>query len=87
MLDNPLIFGILCSSVITGIYTLIISKNNDNDNDKDTIKNNSIILFTISLIIIAVGQLLIDSNTESVEVISDVTSNISSNMLRGTPDF
>ena len=86
MLNNPLIFGIICGIIITGIYTLIITKTNKNNN-KDDIKNNSIILFTISLIIVAVGQLLITSNSELPEIISDIGNNNTSNMLTGTPDF
>ena len=86
MLNNPLIFGILCSTIITGIYTLIITKTNK-DNNNENVKNNSVILFTVSLIIIAVGQLLLTSNSDPVEVITDIANNNTSNMLTGTPDF
>ena len=86
MLNNPLIFGILCSTIITGIYTLIITKTNK-DNNNENVKNNSVILFTVSLIIIAVGQLLLTSNSDPVEVITDLANNNTSNMLTGTPDF
>ena len=85
MLSNPLIFGILCSTIITGIYTLIITKTNKDKNDN--IKNNSVILFTISLIIISVGQLLITSNSDPVEILTDINNNNTSNMLTGTPNF
>ena len=86
MLNNPLIFGILCSTIITGVYTLIIKKINK-DSNNENIRNNSIILFTVSLIIIAVGQLLITSNSDPIEIISDIENNTTSNMLTGTPDF
>ena len=86
MLNNPLIFGILCSTIITGIYTLIITKTNK-DTNNENVKNNSVILFTVSLIIIAVGQLLLTSNSDPIEVITDIANNNTSNMLTGTPDF
>ena len=53
----------------------------------DKIKNKSVILFTISLIIIAVGQLFITSNSDPIDIVTDIANNTTSNMLTGTPDF
>jgi len=88
MLNNPLIFGILCSFVITTLYTLIMIKTHANK-QKVYNKNNSIILFTISLIIISLVNLFVSSNSNELKIEGEtiLASNISNNMLRGTPEF
>lgn len=52
-------------------------------------KNNSIILFTISLIIISLVNLFVSSNSNEFKIEGEtiLASNISNNMLRGTPEF
>jgi hypothetical protein len=90
MLDNPLIFGILCSTIITIVYTLIMIKTHNTDNtDNPYNKNNSIILFTISLIIISISHLFVSSNIKDLNPGGEISleNNISSNMIRGTPEF
>ena len=92
MLNNPLIFGILSALIITILYTLIISKlNNNNNEDKSKNNlNNSIILFTISLIVVSTIHLFITSNNiEEIEKLSEMTlkNNISNNMMTGQPNF
>lgn len=88
MLNNPLIFGILCSFIITTLYTLIMIKIHATK-QKVYNKNNSIILFTISLIIISLVNLFVSSNSNEFKIEGEtiLASNISNNMLRGTPEF
>ena len=89
MLENPLIFGIACSTIITIIYTIIMIKMHDNSEKSSYNKNNSIILFTISLIIVSLGHLYISSNIKDLNPGAELemTSNVSSKMLTGTPEF
>jgi len=93
MLNNPLIFGILSALIITTLYTIIINKLNNNNINEDMSKknlNNSIILFTISLIVVATIHLFITSNNvEEIEKLSELTlkNDISNNMMTGHPDF
>lgn len=91
MLNNPLIFGILSASIITILYTLIIYKlNNSVPEESNKNINNGIILFTISLIVVATIHLFITSNNiEEIEKLSEITlkNNISNNMMTGQPDF
>jgi hypothetical protein len=88
MLNNPLIFGLVCALVITLVYTLIMVKMKKKEKNKYN-KNDSIILFTISLIITALIQLFVSSNYEDTinQVMESTTDNISSKMLTGTPNF
>lgn len=96
MLNNPLIFGILSASIITILYTIIIYKlnnninNNINNNTSEKHVNNSIILFTVSLIVVAIIHLFITSNNvEEIEKLSELTlkNEISNNMMTGQPNF
>ena len=89
MLENPLIFGIACSTIITTIYTIIMIKMRDNPEKSSYNKNNSIILFTISLIVISLAHLFVSSNIKDLNPGSEIglESNVSSNMLTGTPGF
>tara|TARA_Y100000590_G_C15299696_1_gene855814 strand:- start:408 stop:641 length:234 start_codon:yes stop_codon:yes gene_type:complete len=48
MLENNLIFSLVLSSIITGLYYLFSNKNNDKYNE---MKNNLILLFGISFIV------------------------------------
>ena len=80
MLNNPLIFGILSALIITILYTIIIYKlnnninNNINNNTSEKHVNNSIILFTVSLIVVAIIHLFITSNNvEEIEKLSELT--------------
>jgi len=90
MLENPLIFGIVSSTIITTIFTLImLQTHKDTYNGKPYNKNNSIILFTISLIVISLAHLFVSSNIIDLNPGSgsDLASNVSCNMLTGTPGF
>jgi len=88
MLENPLIFGIVSSTIITTLFTLIMLKTHKNNGDNYN-KNNSIILFTISLIVISLAHLFVSSNIKDLNPGSEIglESNVSSNMLTGTPGF
>lgn len=67
----------------------MIKTHNTDNTDNPYNKNNSIILFTISLIIISISHLFVSSNFKDLNPGGEISleNNISSNMIRGTPEF
>jgi hypothetical protein len=63
MFDNPFIFGLIVSTLITFIYYIITkSKNNSEQEQKDKL-NDIIILFIVCFVIIVIGRILIGSSS------------------------
>ena len=67
MFDNPFIFGLVTSTLITFIsYIISRNKNKSEQEQKDKL-NDMIILFIICFVIIVVGKIMISgSNTSTM---------------------
>jgi hypothetical protein len=66
MFDNPFIFGLVTSSIITFIsYIITKSKNRSEQEQKDKL-NDMIILFIVCFVVIVVGKILISGNNSTI---------------------
>jgi len=65
MFDNPFIFGLLTSTLITFIsYMISKTKNKSEQEQKDKL-NDMVILFIVCFVIIVVGKIMISGSTTS----------------------
>jgi CDP-diglyceride synthetase len=63
MFDNPFIFGLVTSTLITFIsYMIYKSKNKSEQEQKDKL-NDTIILFIVCFVIIVVGKIMISGSS------------------------
>jgi len=66
MFDNPFIFGLVTSTLITFIsYIISRNKNKSEQEQKDKL-NDMIILFIVCFVIIVVGKIMIGGNTPTM---------------------
>ena len=65
MFDNPFVFGLMTSTLITFIsYIISKTKNKSEQEQKDKL-NDMIILFIVCFVIIVVGKIMVSGSTTS----------------------
>jgi cytochrome bd-type quinol oxidase subunit 2 len=65
MFDNPFVFGLITSTLITFIsYMIYKTKNKSEQEQKDKL-NDMVILFIVCFVIIVVGKIMVSGSTTS----------------------
>ena len=65
MFDNPFVFGLMTSTLITFISYMISKTKNKSDQEQKDKLNDMVILFIVCFVIIVVGKIMISGSTTS----------------------
>lgn len=66
MFDNPFIFGLITSTLITFISYIISKNKNKSEQEQKDKLNDMIILFIVCFVIIVVGKIMISGSTATM---------------------
>ena len=66
MFDNPFVFGLMTSTLITFISYMISKTKNKSDQEQKDKLNDMVILFIVCFVIIVIGKIMVSGTTTTM---------------------